>query len=112
MTGPQVETLARYDALAGCCLRMLDAAQRGDWPEVADIESQTRLLIAELRERRATVRLDDATRQRKFLALRDILSIDAQIRRLSDPGAKRLDQLFAMSPAQRADRGTHRSRLA
>lgn len=112
MSDLQAETLARYDTLAGYCLRMLEAAQRGDWPEVAYLEAQTRLLIAELRDRRISVRLDDATRQRKFVALRNILSIDAQIRRLSNPGAQRLDQMFSVPSVQRADPGARMRRLA
>lgn len=88
------EALARYDALAGDCARMLEAAQRGDWVAVADVEAGTRHRIADIRTRAASVPLDAPAVRHKFRILRKILLIDAQIRRLADPGADRLDALL------------------
>lgn len=104
MNDVRSEALARYDALAGDCARMLEAARRGDWPQVADVEAGTRRLIADIRSRAAGVPLDAPARRRKFRILRDILLIDAQIRQLADPGARRLDALLERAPAPAAAR--------
>lgn len=105
MIDPQADTIARYDALASQCERMLDAARRGAWPEVAHIESGTRDLIVELRERAAVVPLDPPAVRRKYGILRDILLIDAQLRHLADPRARRLDRLLAGTAAQASGQG-------
>jgi flagellar protein FliT len=94
MNDPQSEALARYDALAGDCARMLEAARRGAWPEVADIEASTRGRIAEIRARAADLPMDAPATRCKFRILREILLIDAQIRHLADPRAQRLDALL------------------
>jgi flagellar protein FliT len=104
MSDTQAEAIARYDALAGDCARMLEAARRGAWPEVADIEAHTRGLIAEIRARAAELPLDPPATRRKFRILRDILLIDAQIRHLADPRARRLDALLERTPAKAAGR--------
>jgi flagellar protein FliT len=105
MSDPGTEALARYDALAGDCERMLEAARRGDWPEVAEIEAGTRGLIGDIRVRAAGVPLDAPGKRRKFRILRDILLIDAQIRHLADPRAARLDALLDRVPVPAAAHG-------
>lgn len=94
MDTPCSDALAGYDAVAARCRRMLEAARRGEWPEVADIESDARRLIGELRERSSRVRLDPCARRRKYRILRDILLIDAQIRHLADPRQQQVDALL------------------
>lgn len=94
MNDPCTDTLAGYDAVATRCERMLEAARRGEWPKVADIESDARRLIGELRERSTRTRLDPTARRHKFRILRDILLIDAQIRHLADPRQQRIDRML------------------
>ena len=112
MSDLHADPLAGYQALASRCERMLDAARRGAWPEVADLQAGSDGLIGDLRERAACVRLDPMADRRKFRILRDILLIDAQIRRLADPRQQRLERLLrvATPAADRPEAGADRPR--
>lgn len=97
MNDLHADPLAGYQALAARCERMLEAARRGAWPEVADLQAGSDGLIGELREHAACLRLDPMSDRRKFRILRDILLLDAQIRRLADPRQQRLERLLRSS---------------
>lgn len=79
-----------YKAIEGGSLRMLAAAHAGDWPGVAQIESDCAALIQNLKRQsrqsgqEAALLLPD--RQEKQRILQRILGVDAQIRCLVEVG--------------------------
>ncbi len=93
--------LKTYVEIEGICRRMLDAAQRDDWDEVASLEKASRDLIAAAR-RDACERLSPQERREKFRILSSIVRIDAELRHLAQPWQRGIDRM--LSPGSRGSR--------
>jgi flagellar protein FliT len=95
--------IQRYEAIAQASRKMLSAARREDWDEVARQEDRCRALIAELRAARRTERLSAPEQRRRIELLRGILADDAEIRARAEPWLRQLERLIpAPRGAQRA----------
>jgi len=92
----------RYAAIAEASHRMLAAARRGDWHEVACIEDQCRELIGQLKAALTVESLGPADQRERMRLLRAILADDAEIRACAEPWLGRIAHLISSLPAQRA----------
>jgi flagellar protein FliT len=89
------EYFARYEAVAAISCRMLMAARRALWNDLANLQEEYRHLVEALRNADCDVKLDDAERLRKYALIRQILADDAAIRDLANPRMANLSALFA-----------------
>jgi flagellar protein FliT len=89
------EYFARYEAVAAISCRMLMAARRALWNDLAHLQEEYRHLVEALRNADCDVKLDDAERLRKYALIRQILADDAAIRDLANPRMANLSALFA-----------------
>ena len=89
------EYFARYEAVAAVSCRMLMAARRALWNDLAHLQEEYRHLVEALRNADCEVKLDDAERLRKYALIRQILADDAAIRDLANPRMANLSALFA-----------------
>lgn len=94
--------LAQYRALERHCARILQAARTGDWETVERLRRRSLQMVAKLREQPAPP-LEPAERRERFRLLRSIAQIDAQVRHLTQPWTRTIDEMLALRGAgQRA----------
>jgi len=89
-----MSTISIYESLAANSVAMLDAARRGDWNTVVEIEEVCSLAITRLREDGDAVPAEPASRERKAHLIRRILADDAEIRGLAQPHLEALGKLL------------------
>jgi flagellar protein FliT len=95
MTSNNEEYFARYEAIAAISGRMLHAARRALWTDLAELQDEYRNLVDVLTSAEHGVELNDAERLRKYDLIRQILADDAAIRDLANPRLAALSALFA-----------------
>jgi flagellar protein FliT len=89
----------QYEEIADASRSMLEAAHRGDWGQVKEIEDRCREMIAALKLASARDVLGDREQRRRIALLRSILNDDAQIRVRAEPWLRDLeDFLRSASP--------------
>lgn len=93
-TGP----LAQYRALERHCARILQAARAGDWERVDRLRRRSLQMVGKLREQ-PPAPLEPAERSEKFRLLRSIAQIDAQVRHLTQPWTRTIDEMLAVRGA-------------
>ena len=96
--GPDANTerwaaIGHYEAIAASSRRMLDAARREDWDEVAREEDACRALILALKRAHAAGTTPIGRRQ-KLALMRAMLADDAEVRELAEPWLARLQTLL------------------
>lgn len=93
-----------YEEIAGASRSMLEAAHRGDWDQVEQIECRCRGMIAALKQAAKTDALSDSEKKRRMALLRTILNDDAQMRLRAEPWLCDLENFLAATrqPAKRA----------
>jgi len=74
------EVIRNYESLSTLTAQMRDAAERGEWDHLIDLERQCRTQVEILKRADAAASLDEAARQRKASRIKDILEHDADIR--------------------------------
>ncbi len=94
-TDPGALVLGHYREIEAAAAVMLQAARAGDWPRVTRVERAIRELADRLDDDAPERRLDAGQRRERLRIVRRLLSIDAEVRHLADPGSLRLDRLFA-----------------
>ena len=85
--------IGHYEAIAASSRRMLDAARREDWDEVAREEEACRALILALKRAHAAGTTPIGRRQ-KLALMRAMLADDAEVRDLAEPWLARLQTLL------------------
>ncbi|HYA66669.1 MAG TPA: flagellar protein FliT [Burkholderiaceae bacterium] len=90
--------IEQYEAIAHASRSMLEAAHRGNWGQVEQIEVRCRELIAALKQASAKNALGAAEQRRRIALLRSILNDDAQIRARAEPWLRDLEELLRASP--------------
>jgi len=85
--------IGHYEAIAASSHRMLDAARREDWDEVAREEEACRALILALKRAHAAGTTPIGRRQ-KLALMRAMLADDAEVRDLAEPWLARLQTLL------------------
>lgn len=86
--------LRYYESIAGQSQRMLLAAQAGDWEDLCAAEKECAQLIAHLKQLGDKPPLDSVERTRRMQILKTMLAEDAQIRDLTEPWLKQLENLL------------------
>ncbi|SMG38794.1 flagellar protein FliT [Paraburkholderia susongensis] len=94
------EYFAQYEAIAALSCRMLMAARRALWSDLAHLQEEYRHRVEALREADLGIKLDEAGRLRKYALIRQILADDAAIRDLANPRMANLSALFAGRPTR------------
>ena len=86
--------LSYYEALEKASLDMLAAAQVGNWDQVIKLEGACVLLISQLRDAARKHHLTLEEGRQKAAIMQRILASDAEIRQLTEPWIKHLDQML------------------
>ena len=97
-----------YESIAAASASMLHAAQEGDWDALVEQEKACATLIEALSASGAERQLSDDTAKRKGAILRQLLAEDAEIRRLTQPWLRRLEELLHASANERRLGDTYR----
>ena len=74
------QVIANYESLSALIGQMREAAMRGEWDQLINIEHQCSELVATMKLFDAEVILDEAARQHKNQLINKILADDAEIR--------------------------------
>lgn len=93
------DVLGYYQAIERASAEMLGAARTGDWNRIAGLEGVCMILIAQLRTS-APRNLTPEQRREKDRIMRRILSLDAQIRDLTDPWLGEIEQVLGIAPSE------------
>ena len=96
------ELIDTYERIQDLTRWMLQAAQRGDWDRLVDLEHACRAEVECLAALGANAPvLPRELQVRKAQIIRSVLADDAEIRRITEPGMSRLEQLIGTSLNQR-----------
>ncbi|MBL8384876.1 MAG: flagellar protein FliT [Burkholderiales bacterium] len=98
-----MKTIDLYQSIAEASRQMVDAARAADWDALVGAEKECASRVAILRQRQAgsAAALDAGDEQHRMRLLREILAHDAEIRELTTPWLRRLEQLIAGASYER-----------
>ena len=74
------QVIANYESLSTLTAQMREAAVRGEWENLIELEQQCRQYVAAMKQADASATLDEPSRQRKVQIIKKILENDADIR--------------------------------
>jgi flagellar protein FliT len=74
------QVIATYESLSALTAQMREAAVRGEWDQLIELEQQCRQHVAAMKEADVSAMLDEPSRQRKVRLIKNILAHDADIR--------------------------------
>jgi flagellar protein FliT len=94
---PSCGLIHHYEDIASASRSMLEAAHRGDWAAVEQIEVRCRELIAALKVAASTDTLSETEKLRRMTLLRAILKDDSQIRLRAEPWLRDLENFLSVS---------------
>lgn len=82
----QAQVISGYESLSALTSRMNDAAIRGEWDELVELEQQCSRQVALIKTMDAgsSAQLDEPARQRKVELIKKILEHDADIRKRTE----------------------------
>jgi flagellar protein FliT len=86
-----------YKAIESASQQMLAAAQKENWDQVVRLESTCAVLIAQLRGKARTNKLNNDERREKLRIMQRILRTDAEIRLLAEPWLSDIEVLMGNS---------------
>lgn len=92
---PSDDPLETYRAVEDCSALMLSAARAQDWHLVDEARAQCDRLIGTLRQSAALREWPTERQKARLKILHRVLRNEAELRRLTFPGADRLDRLMA-----------------
>ncbi len=93
--------LRYYESIAGQSQRMLSAARAGDWEDLCAAEEECARLIDHLKQLGDAPPLSADERERRMQILKQMLAEDAEIRDLTEPWLKQLEELLGNAGNQR-----------
>jgi flagellar protein FliT len=73
---------------------MVRAAEKGDWDQVAGMESTCKPIIEQIRNTSIEERLSDDQRRQKIQVIKQILRDDARLRELANPWMTQLQEVL------------------
>lgn len=74
------QVIANYESLFNLTAQMREAAVRGEWDQLIDLEQQCRRHVDAMKPADASATLDEPSKQRKVRLIKKILEHDADIR--------------------------------
>ncbi len=86
--------LDHYQRIKDVTGQMVAAARRADWDHLIDLEESCRSLTDALMEAERGIQLPPPMLERKVELIRNVLADDAEIRNLTEPWMKRLQELL------------------
>lgn len=95
------EILALYETVAAITDQMVTAARKGDWDQLALLESHCASHIAILKRDESPGSLSDGVRERKATIIKKILADDREIRNLTEPWMTHLSALIDSTSTER-----------
>lgn len=101
--------LRYYESIAGQSQRMLLAAKAGDWEDLCAAEKECARLIDHLKQLGEQPPMNSTERERRMQILKNILAEDAQIRDLTEPWLKQLENLLHSAGNTRRLGGSYRT---
>jgi flagellar protein FliT len=98
-----MKTIDLYVSIAEASEHMVNAARASDWDELVAAEKECARRVAALRAHQASVAAiaDEAEERRRIDILGKILAHDAEIRELTFPWLKQLEQFLAGTNRER-----------
>ena len=78
------DILGGYEAMLGLSLKMLDHARQGQWKIVTECETERTGIVERLKQLEARAQSTAGAQEKKAQLIRDILSADAEITRLTE----------------------------
>jgi flagellar protein FliT len=93
--------IEKYESLAEITEKMREAATQNEWDLLSELEEQSSARVAELKSLDLTP-IDEATRLRKVVLIKQILADDAAIRSKMEPWMAQLQRI--MDAARSEDR--------
>lgn len=100
VSAARCDPLSYYESIAAASGRMLRAAQDSDWDALIEQEKVCAALIEALRAADAERKLSGEALVRKAAIIRQVLAEDAEIRCLTQPWLRRLEELLRASANQ------------
>lgn len=106
-----MKTIDLYVSIAESSQHMVQAARANNWDELVSAEKECARRVAELRahQESAGAVADEADEKRRLDILGEILAHDAEIRELTFPWLKQLEQFLAGSNRERRVGEAYRS---
>lgn len=95
------EVISLYESVARITKQMLAAARKGDWDQLAALESDCADHVHTLEASEAPVVLTAEMRNRKVAVIKQILSDDREIRHITEPWMAQLSSLINSSSTER-----------
>jgi len=74
------QIIMNYESLSALTGQMRDAAMRGEWDKLVDLEKQRSQQVTVLEQMNEAIIQDESTRQRKLQLIEKILADDTEIR--------------------------------
>ena len=97
----QEDVISLYEDVSALTTQMLDAARRGDWDHLVELENRCASQVDRLREGEAPVPLTGAWRETKIRIIKQILDQDRQIRDIVEPWMAELAALINSTGTER-----------
>ncbi len=95
------EAIVAYEDVAQITSQMLSAARDGLWDDLVVLEKRCASRVKTIAVNEAPAPLSRDLRERKLAVLRRILADDREIRDLTEPWMKQLDQLLHSTRTER-----------
>jgi len=88
------QVIANYESLSALTAQMREAATRGEWDQLIDLEQQCRQHVNAMKQADASVKLDEPSRQHKVRLIKKILEHDAEIRNRTETWMEQLQRIM------------------
>ncbi len=95
------EVISLYETVAVITDQMLTAARKGDWDQLAVLESRCASHVEALRTSEPPAPLTGVVREKKVKIIKKILADDREIRNLTQPWMTHLSQLINSAGTER-----------
>lgn len=93
MDAPQV--ISNYESLSEIMGQMREAANHGEWDKLVSLENHCSSHVETMKPVDATVKLDEAARQRKISLIKKIMADDAEIRNRTEVWMEQLQRIMS-----------------
>lgn len=104
-----MNTIDYYRSIAEASSRMVSAARASDWDALVHAEAECARRVADLEAHQQAGESGNTNPQQRVRILGEILAHDAEVRALTTPWLKRLEQLLAGASGERRIGNAYRS---
>ena len=97
-----IQTITTYEAILATTNKMLTAAQKSEWEQLVLLEKECRALAQKLVQEDTQPVLSPEQQQKKVQMIRQILSEDAEIRKITEPWMSKLQEMIGSTGRTRS----------